>query len=223
VIWRLGGKRSDFAMGSGTTFAFQHDARSHAHGRFLSLFDNGPHPQAIRRSRALVLELDTNRRRATLAREFRHSPPLFARVTGNAQRLRDGGYLIGWGSTGHLTEFGPTGAVRFDAKLPEGGQNYRAFRFPWVGRPSDSPKLVHGRSFRRNLYVSWNGSTETIAWQLLTGTRESNLRPALRQPRRGFETKLVAPQDARYAAVVALGRGSKPLARSKTIRLSTNG
>ncbi len=29
VIWRLGGKKSDFAMGPGTRFSWQHDARSH--------------------------------------------------------------------------------------------------------------------------------------------------------------------------------------------------
>ena len=29
VLWRLNGKQSDFAMGTGTTFAWQHDARCH--------------------------------------------------------------------------------------------------------------------------------------------------------------------------------------------------
>ena len=33
VIWRLGGKKSDFAMGPGTVFAWQHDARYHEHGQ----------------------------------------------------------------------------------------------------------------------------------------------------------------------------------------------
>ena len=40
VVWRLGGKRSDFAMGPGTTFAWQHDARHHD-GHLVSLFDDG--------------------------------------------------------------------------------------------------------------------------------------------------------------------------------------
>ena len=39
VIWRLNGKRSDFAMRSGAPFAYQHDARVHGDG-LLSLFDN---------------------------------------------------------------------------------------------------------------------------------------------------------------------------------------
>src|ERR671921_664683 len=40
VIWRLGGKKSDFEMGPGTRFAFQHDARRLPDGT-VSIFDNG--------------------------------------------------------------------------------------------------------------------------------------------------------------------------------------
>ena len=32
VLWRLGGKKSDFQMGKGTVFAWQHDARHHGAG-----------------------------------------------------------------------------------------------------------------------------------------------------------------------------------------------
>ena len=39
VIWRLGGKRSDFAMRPGTTFNLQHDARMQ-HDGTITLFDN---------------------------------------------------------------------------------------------------------------------------------------------------------------------------------------
>src|SRR5205807_1939637 len=40
VVWRLGGKRSDFALGPGAGFAWQHDARHLSDGR-ISLFDDG--------------------------------------------------------------------------------------------------------------------------------------------------------------------------------------
>src|ERR671917_988460 len=39
IIWRLGGKRSDFEMGPGTRTAFQHDARRLPDGT-ISIFDN---------------------------------------------------------------------------------------------------------------------------------------------------------------------------------------
>jgi outer membrane protein assembly factor BamB len=63
VIWRLGGKRSDFEMGPNTRFAYQHDARRLPDGT-ISIFDNGSLvfengiPRAVEESRAIVLELD---------------------------------------------------------------------------------------------------------------------------------------------------------------------
>ena len=39
VVWRLGGKRSDFELGPGVRFSWQHDARWRQDGT-LSLFDN---------------------------------------------------------------------------------------------------------------------------------------------------------------------------------------
>jgi hypothetical protein len=40
IIWRLGGKKSDFEMGPGTRFAYQHDARRQPDGT-ITIFDNG--------------------------------------------------------------------------------------------------------------------------------------------------------------------------------------
>ena len=41
IVWRLGGKRSDFTLGKGARFAFQHDARHHGGGSLITIFDNG--------------------------------------------------------------------------------------------------------------------------------------------------------------------------------------
>ena len=67
---------------------------------------------------------------------------------GNAQVLGNGNVVVGWGSEPFVTEFAPDGAIVFDAKLPPGGQNYRAFRFPWVGRRSRRPRSWHARARR---------------------------------------------------------------------------
>ena len=40
VLWRLGGKKSDFEMGEGTETAYQHDARRQEDGT-ITIFDNG--------------------------------------------------------------------------------------------------------------------------------------------------------------------------------------
>ena len=67
IVWRLGGKRSDFAMGPGTTFGYQHDARLQADGTY-TLFDDGSAPG---HSRAIVLRLDETAMTATLVHEYR--------------------------------------------------------------------------------------------------------------------------------------------------------
>ena len=188
VLWRLGGKRSDFALGAGARFAWQHDARSHDGGRTISIFDNGEV-----RSRGLVLELDHARNRATVAREYLHHPSLHAHKLGSVQLQPNGDVLVGWGTDPHFTEFAADGAVRLDATLPHGGENYRTLRFRWVGRPREAPAAaVRGPV----VYASWNGATEVAAWRIEPGG------PAVR--RTGFETAL----PLRAGDVVALdGRG----------------
>jgi Arylsulfotransferase (ASST) len=215
VRWRLGGRKSDFAMGPGTQFAWQHDARHHyADDRWISIFDDGAAPPVHKQSRGIVLAVDEARRRATLERAFVHDPPVLAHALGSVQLLPNGNVLVGWGTAPWFTEYAADGEVLLDAQLPAGGENYRTLRFPWVGRPSLPPELAAAGGA---LWASWNGSTETAAWQLHAGARESALGIASTTPRRGFETQLALPPGTRYAAVVALGAKGKPLGRSKTI------
>src|SRR5262249_38753580 len=148
VVWRLGGSKSDFRMGRGATFAWQHDARFHDEGRLVSIFDNAVGPGRPNQSRAIVLELDEKRRRATLVQEYTHSPALHPRALGNAQLLSNGDSLVGWGTEPYITEYAADGTVRYDARLPHAGQSYRAFRFPWVGLPAEPPTL-HRRTLDR--------------------------------------------------------------------------
>lgn len=219
VIWRLGGKHSDFTMGKGTVFAWQHDARSHDKGRLISIFDNGAGPQVQTQSRALLIALDPVRRRATLVRKYTHRPGrLISRFMGNAHVLRNGNVIVGWGSEPFVTEFAPDGRIQFDMRLPNGGMTYRAFRFPWVGSPREPPRLARGPGASA-LYASWNGATEVAAWRLLAGSRVADLQPVSTTPRTGFETKLTFPEGARVTAVEALDRRSKWLARSNVVRV----
>jgi hypothetical protein len=221
IIWRLGGKKSNFAMGKGTRFFWQHDARSHDGDRLISLFDDGAAPPKEKQSRGLLIALDTKRKRATLERSYTHRPPLLAKYTGNVQVLPNGDVLVGWGSEPYFTEFAPDGSVRFDAKLPKGGQTYRALRFPWSGRPTTQPTLVVVKSSGSPaLYASWNGATDIAGWQLLTGTSPSTLQPGATTPKSGFETRLTGLAATGYAAVVAVDSAGAPLGRSAPLSLS---
>jgi hypothetical protein len=223
VMWRLGGKRSDFAMAPGTRFAWQHDARSHGDGSLISLFDDGAAPQVEPQSRALLLRLDSLRMRATLVRADTHRPPLLARYTGSMQLLPGGNVLVGWGSEPYFTEFARDGAVRFDARLPHGGQTYRALRFPWTGTPVAPPVLAARTAAAGHvLHASWNGATQVTGWRLLTGMSPGSLSELLIAPRHGFETELGPIGRWRYAAVAALDRHGAVLAHSRTLQLESH-
>jgi Arylsulfotransferase (ASST) len=216
VLWRLGGKRSDFTFGKGSRFEWQHDVREHAHG-LVSVFDNAAAPQEELQSRALLLALDTKRMHVSLEHACTHRPdPVLSHFLGNAQLLADSNVFVGWGGAPYVTEFTRSGAIAFDARLPRGGQSYRAFRFPWVGRPTERPSLA-ARGDR--VYASWNGATEVASWQLLERTSASDMRRSQTVPRTGFETSLTLAAQTRSAAVVALDRGGAPLGTSNAVRL----
>jgi Arylsulfotransferase (ASST) len=218
VLWRLGGKKSDFAMGKGTNFAWQHDARHHGDSDALvTLFDNAAAPQVEPQSRGLAIALDLKRKRATLAHQYVHrAPSMLAHALGSVQTQPNGNVLVGWGTEPYFTEYAADGTVLFDAKLPYGGENYRTLRFPWVGTPSDAPALAASGG---TLYASWNGATEVASWQLLAGSSAAALTPGAVKPKQGFETMLAPPAQARFAAVVALDRNGKQLGRSAAVAL----
>ena len=125
VLWRLGGKKSDFRLGAGAHFSWQHDPRLHPDGT-LSLFDNGGSMPAKRaHSRVLVLRLDTRRHTARLVRSYKRRPkPLLSTSQGNAQVLPDGHVLVGWGKHVFETRIAvPTSAryVQVEALDERGG------------------------------------------------------------------------------------------------------
>jgi hypothetical protein len=220
VLWRLGGKKSDFHMGKGTFYAWQHDARTHDGDRVVSLFDNGASPAEEKQSRGLLIALDHRHKRATLERAYMHRPPVLAHYTGSMQVLPNDDVLVGWGSGPYFTEYAADGSVRFDAQMARGGQTYRALRFPWSGRPKTQPRLaVVPGTGRPVLYASWNGATDVARWQLLTGAGLSALKPEATAAKTGFETRLVAIAAKGYAVAVALDRDGRPLARSAPVSL----
>jgi Arylsulfotransferase (ASST) len=220
VIWRLGGKKSDFELGPGTRFAWQHDARHEADGGVITLFDNADDPQVQPQSRGLAIALDTSRMRATLAHGYTHRPAMLAHAFGSVQRQPNGNVLVGWGTEPYFTEYTAGGEPLLDAKLPHGGQNYRTLRYPWHATPSEPPRLAARPAATGHLlYATWNGATDVHAWQVLGGGRSDALSARLTALRRGFETVLHLPPGDRYAAVVALDATGAPLGRSATLAL----
>jgi Arylsulfotransferase (ASST) len=220
VIWRLGGKRSDFKMGPGTVFAWQHDARMHP-GNLLSLFDDGGAPKVQPQSKALVLALDMKRMQATLHRRYVHHPPAVAHALGSVQLQPNGNVFVGWGTSPFFSEYTDSGRLVFDATLPKGGQCYRTLRFPWTGTPYFPPAIAatpHGGGHL--LHASWNGATEVAFWQLETGPSPGQLAPDRKVPRSSFETRIAVPAGPKYARVAALGGDGAVLRRSDPLKLT---
>jgi hypothetical protein len=216
ILWRLGGKRSDFELGKDVRFGWQHDARRQPDGT-LTLFDNAAAPKLRKQSRGLVLRLDVKRMRATLVRSFVHRPPIVSVDQANMQRLPNGNFFIGWGHQPQFTEFGPRGTIAFDGRWGRGRMDsYRAYRFRWIGRPTSPPDVALAG---KTVYVSWNGATEVRSWQLLAGPEKNRLRPVRTVSKSGFETAIPFTGNAEWVAVRALDRRNRSLARSAPVRV----
>lgn len=129
VMWRLGGKRSDFRFEGDPLggFSRQHDARLVGPGRVL-LFDDG-NLHDTPESRAVEYRLDEGAKTATLTWEYRHSPPLFSRFSGSVQRLPDGHTLVAWGPRGVVSEADARSKTVWELTLPHFGV-YRARSAP---------------------------------------------------------------------------------------------
>jgi Arylsulfotransferase (ASST) len=216
VIWRLGGKKSDFEMGEGTRFAYQHDARRLSDGT-ITIFDNGGW-NGGEHSRGLVLELDEDGMTVSLVREYLHPYEQHADTQGNMQTLPKGNVFIGWGSEPLFSEISSNGELLFNARFPPKVESYRAFRFPWKGQPSDDPAMVaeRGSDDKATLYASWNGATEVATWEVLAGPGPERLKPVGSVPRYDFETAITVGTAERYVGVQAKDSSGRVLGTSRS-------
>ncbi|TCP53639.1 arylsulfotransferase ASST [Tamaricihabitans halophyticus] len=219
VSWRLGGKNSDFAVAEDAEFGWQHDARWLPDGR-LSLLDNvskKPGPP----SRALVLDVDTEKRTADVARSFPHPDGTTSVSQSNNQVLPNGHSFVGWGSQPSYTEFDANGEVLLHADFGAEMQSYRAFRLPWQGFPQQPPDVVGKRATDGTIqvYTSWNGSTETRSWRILAGATPDDLQPVAETDRDGFETMAPIDGEYSYVATEALDGNGQTLGTAKPVRV----
>ncbi|WP_067509548.1 arylsulfotransferase family protein [Actinoplanes sp. TFC3] len=218
VIWRIGGKKSDFQVDEKATFAWQHDFRQRRNGSY-SVFDNGAgitneHEQ----SRGLVFKVDEQAKQVTFVQEFLHPQKLLAPTQGNFRELADGGSFIGWGQMPWFTEYAPDGTVRLDGHIPLDNQSYRAYKAEWTGTPLDQPAL--GLRAENNTVIvnaSWNGATNVAKWRARVGNQPGALAASTEAGRSGFETELVVPGTPEYVVVDALDANGKVVGTSSAV------
>jgi hypothetical protein len=219
VLWRLGGKKSTFALAPDARFAWQHDVRRQPDGT-ISVFDNGSAPPVHKFTRVLLLRLDQQHNRATLVRSYHHPKKLLSPFEGNAQFLPDGHVFVGWGGWPYVSELSKDGRVLFDAYFGHGkppgedADTYRAYRFVWHGHPTDVPATAIAGD---KVYVSWNGATDVARWRVLTGDASDDLGAGQAVAKSGFETAIPLPAKSKYVAVQALDAKGRVLEVSKTL------
>jgi hypothetical protein len=221
ILWTLGGKGSNFRLGPGAQFYFQHDAHVLRNGR-ISMFDDGAGPPQLNPfSRGLILQLNKTRHKATLVRQFARSSTTSAQSEGSLQRLPGGNVFVGYGSEPFFSEFSQRGKLLLDGSLPQDDGTYRTYRFPWSATPRTSPAVVAQRSGSTvSVYASWNGATEVAKWQVLAGASAGSLSRVATARTQGFETRLELNTSAGYFAVRALDSKGRVIGRSATVPAS---
>ncbi len=224
ILWRLGGLESSFKMGPGTQTAWQHDGRILPDGD-VTLFDDGSDPPVHAQSRAVRIALDLRTHTAALRSEHTHAnPPLLAASQGNAQTLTNGSTVVGWGGVPAISEYATDGSLLFDAHLSFDLIFYRAFRFPWSGRPLSPPTAVANENNTGEetiVDMSWNGATDVASWRVLAGMRPGSLQPQTTTTVTGFETSTILPKRYAYAAVQALSSAGAVLGTSSAVPVRT--
>ena len=222
ILWTLGGKGSNFRLGPGAQFYFQHDAHMLRNGR-LSMFDDGAGPPQLNPfSRGIILQLNARRHKATLVRQFARSNSTSAQSEGSLQRLPGGNVFVGYGSEPFFSEFSSRGKLLLDGSLPQDDGTYRTYRFPWTGTPKTPPAVAARRTGPASVsvFASWNGDTEVAKWRILAEGADGSLRPVATARRSGFETRVDLNTTARAFAVRALDSSGRTIGHSGVIPAS---
>jgi Arylsulfotransferase (ASST) len=224
ILWRLGGNRSSFKMGPGTSTAWQHDGRILADGD-VTFFDDGANPPIHSQSRAVRIALNLKTHEARLVAAFTHpNPPLLSASQGNAQTLADANTVVGYGGVPAISEYAPDGSLLFDAHQPFDTSFYRAFRFPWSGQPLSPPAALADTDETGEetiVHASWNGATGVSFWRVLAGKGSEALAAQTVIPAGGFESSAILPEKFTHVAVQALDSAGHVLGTSATTAVTS--
>ena len=218
TVWQLGGTKSTWHMGPGTAFAWQHDAELHPDGD-VTIFDDEASPAVGPQSRGITIHLSASGMKATLVRQYTHSPKLLSGSQGNVQLLPGGNVMIGWGAVGYASEYNSKGGLLWDSHLPAGVDSYRDFQAPWVGTPASRPALRVLRSGGTlRAFASWNGATKVARWRILAGASGSSLGVVGSGAAGDFETAIDVATTEPVIEAQALDAHGRVLATSAPAR-----
>lgn len=229
IIWRLGGKKSDFEMDF--EFSRQHHAKFvsvNATNMVLSLFNNGADESTQKEptSSAMYVGLDLRDMKARLLNRYSRPDGKSTKRRGNMQTLPNDNVFVCWSWKGYISEFSHDGKLLMDASFAsERFSTYRAYKSPWSSQPAEPPTLVSswygvdGLEKSTVFHVSWNGATDVKSWRFNAQANESSERVELETvAKSGFETSYIAPGYMDWVSVDALNAKHEVLGKSAVIR-----
>ena len=195
VNWTAGGPESDFELGDGVYFAWQHDVERQVDGS-ITMFDNQSAPTRGDSSRGLRLDVDIDEMTIEIITEYLPPVDRIAANQGSFQELADGRVVLCWGALPSWTLYAEDGEVLGDWTVAA-DSNYRAYFHEWTATPTAPPAAVaRTEDDVTSVYVSWNGATEVESWRVLVGADSSTLSEVATSERTGFETAIELPEGA---------------------------
>lgn len=243
VRWRLGGTNSDFVLEDNLPFHWQHHARIRSENMthtILSVFDNASDDQGrnpdypAQRSAGKIMVLDHSAKPMTakMLRRFDrpdgdHSPALGS-VQQIGENIETSNIFVNWAFDGYVSEYDAQNRLLLEARFLSGRfRSYRAYKHPWVGKPTEIPAFTilpigsDNDKVSSAFYVSWNGATEVSSWAFYGGdTLSKPLKRLATIKKHGFETSHVEPGVVRYAYAVALDIHGNILSKSNTTTIT---
>ena len=219
ILWRLGGKHSDFEMAPGSNFAWQHDARRQPDGT-LTIFDNGATPAVEKLSRGLILDVDEQAMTATLLRQYTH-PKILTGSQGNMQLLEGRQRLHRLGRSAACLGIRALGSARVRRgarrEVPVLPGFPSAVERCAGGSPGDRCQPRGPRGDDRLCQLERGDRRSSMA--TAGGAQAGALTPVSNTTAHGFESALHSTSAGPFFAVQALDASGAALGQSQTISI----
>ena len=238
VVWRLGGKNSDFEHIDGLEFSRQHDIRCRGQNQthvLLSMLDNAKGQDDKKASHEfsrgilIALRTDTTPMTAELVHHYDHPDHQHVKRRGNMHIMDNGNVFMGWSERAWHSEHSEDGTLLMEARLQADWLgSYRNYKFPFVGRPAATPDVV-SRAYLRDenqqdnpvthVFVSWNGDTEVDEWRLYGIADGNDTMELLNSTRRtSFETQFDYKGYAKSVLLEGVNKDGDVIGKSAAIK-----
>ncbi|MEI6765819.1 MAG: aryl-sulfate sulfotransferase [Bacteroidota bacterium] len=164
IIWRLGGKSSDFTFPNDYRFSGQHDIQKIANGNY-TVFDNG-NSHTPKRSRGIEYHLDTAVMTATRVWTYLNTPVVYSSAMGSHQTTADRNHLLSYGLVFRpdpsIQLVDDVGNLLTEINLADSVQTYRA-RLAMPAQPIPRPAVSCSTNLT-DVFLSAPGGYQKYVW-----------------------------------------------------------